>query len=412
MCGREVLMNYPESYGAISVESWDGFADMLVRNPCDGVYYVAEDGLAAYVKVSGMEYLKYSDCVLVGFTGAVNNKGKDSGPFFSFSGISRELKMPLIAFSDPSLLLSSDLKLGWYLGNRYIPNYPNKIAAWLDIVCAGIQRKLILSGGSGGGFASLNIANLMGEKEKVVAFVWNPQVVIKNYYKKFVEKYIKDCWGDKEAVGRAEALYSGVKVVFLIDGLDHMHLRLHLREYLKSKGFVGEKVKRIGSYYVCDDTAVMIGDWGDGHTPPPRDLVLQQLKEVIRKWDRFDIYESPFFKKEVLDFSLEGSAIKFKESVNVAVNLIGDIFQIKTDTNKKYIGFQIMYKVLDGNRNKIMSTSWLQNSQDCLAFGSCKHAGPDLAAWSLVVVVEDFLGNRKGVSYRFGRIIKKYSLMK
>src|SRR5690554_6790937 len=96
------------------------------------------------------------------------NKGLDSGPFFSFSGIASEIRIPLISFSDPSLMLNADLRLGWHLGNYLIPDYKDKVARFLDALSVSLDKKIILAGGSGGGFAALNISNLMDNKKSVM----------------------------------------------------------------------------------------------------------------------------------------------------------------------------------------------------------------------------------------------------
>lgn len=406
------MIVYPDDYKAQEVQCWGKLLDVIVKSEADSDYYIPTNGLAAYVRVRGFSKFDSNEFIIVGFSGAVKNKGLESGPFFSFSGISSSIGLPLISFSDPSLMLDSNLTLGWYLGNKYIPDYVERIAGLLDSISRETGKRLILAGGSGGGFAALNIANKMHQKDRALALVWNPQVVISNYYKTAVDRYIEASWDavDAENIRGKKVVSTGVKSIFLMDGLDHSHLRLHLREYLKDE----MPLRLKNDYYIYQDSAVIVGDWGTGHTAPPKEIILHHFNEVINNWDDFSAYPKLKMRKKVVDFSVEGFSKTFKVDIKPLVSIVSKNFMVELEVNKKYIGYQLRYEILDGSRDKIMSSPWLKNYHNCRAFGVLPKNidRDDFNSWEVKVVVEDFSGKRLSVYYPVNKNIKKYYYMK
>lgn len=362
------MITYSKSLDAEMVDDWGELANAFIDSPKDGVFYIPDNGLCSYVKVSGIEFLKRSSYILVGFSGAVSNKGLESGPFFSFLGVSKEIEVPLISFSDPSLMLSSSLTLGWHLGNRLIPDYKNKVSKFLDDLSLALDKKVILAGGSGGGFASLNISNLMEGKERVLAFVWNPQVVISSYYKTAVDRYVDACWEEKDRqyIEGYRVKCNDSKAVFLMDGLDHMHIRSHLKKYLATQG----KPVKINGYYLYENSSVLIGDWGKGHTAPPKKLIVRQLKEVMKNWFDFSSYKEVRVSKTVVDFSSDGVFPQMRADAKPTVSIVSRMVMIDNEINKKYIGYQLRYEVVNEAGDRVFSSSWLKNYHNCRVFCS------------------------------------------
>lgn len=395
---------------AVEVSDWNALAEFFCSNTEDGIYYVLDNGLAAYVKFQGLEYLNESSFILVGFSGAVKNSGLSQGPLFSFSGIADKINVPLISFSDPSLMLDSKVTLGWYLGNRYIPNYPEKVSSLLDRIFAKLGKNMVLSGGSGGGFAALNISNMMYNKSNIISVVWNPQIVINNYYKNAVDRYIESSWGDSENdIKNVKVTPEGAKSVFLMDGFDHMHIRRHLRFYLEKQG----KPEKNNNNYVFKDSLIVVGDWGKGHTPPPKDLITNKILEASQYFAQFEDYNKDSFDKKVLDFS-EENLHHFKRFIKPVVSFFGSCFMLEVQLNSEYIGYQLKFDVVNNLGVKVLSSSWLRNFDNCRAFGDISefnNIGDDLKDWEMIVIIEDFLGLRKRFTYKFSKVMKKYQAM-
>lgn len=406
------MIVYPDSFKAKRAQSWDELSEIIAKSSEDCDYFIPGHGLAAYVRVKGFSLSSSADYIIVGFSGAVKNQGLESGPFFSFTSVSEEVGLPLISFSDPSLMLDPNLTLGWHLGNKYIPDYPSKIARLLDILAEKTGKKILLSGGSGGGFAALNVANKMREQDSAIALVWNPQVVIKNYYENDVNRYIEAGWGgDLESVKNSRVVPSGAKAVFLMDGLDHAHLRLHLREYLKNEP---SPVKAPNGYYIYNNSAVLVGDWGSGHSAPPKVMIVHNINEIVRNGGDFSSFSKIKMSKKVVDFSNNNLYENMLTDASPSVSIVSRNFMVETSVNRKYVGYQIRYRVVDGEGNAVMESSWLKNYHNCRVFGVIPKGMElkDTSSWRVMVVMQDYFGTTKSFGYEFNKRMKKYYYMK
>src|SRR5690606_3996935 len=109
-------------------------------------------------------------------------------------GISNNIKVPLISFSDPTLRMSDGLGLAWYAGNFKNINVLSVMASLIERVSITAKMQPIIFGGSGGGFAAIGLAHLLKCKSKVL--VWNPQTSIAEYDKVHVAKYLEVAFPD------------------------------------------------------------------------------------------------------------------------------------------------------------------------------------------------------------------------
>ena len=103
-----------------------------------------------------------------------------------------QLNLPIISIADPSLALSGDIKLSWYAGSERSTDLPEMLAKILDHISLMLGAKLVLFGGSGGGYAALSVVQLMASKASVA--VWNPQTSISKYNGRQVVNYITTCF--------------------------------------------------------------------------------------------------------------------------------------------------------------------------------------------------------------------------
>lgn len=220
-------------------------------------------------------------------------------PLFSGLRMAAELRMDLIAVSDPLLALHPSLTLAWYAGSRRWPDLPARIAALLDDAARMEDRRLILLGGSGGGFASLAVLEHL--RSPAAALVWNPQTSISRYNITAASAYARCASEEQDGAGRldsaadiARALSSaGVThdltlaprasrhpVVYLQNRGDAFHLKNHLEPYATVNGF---SIPDLSSGSALDERhCIEIGNWGAGHVSPPRrclDAVLQALAD-------------------------------------------------------------------------------------------------------------------------------------
>lgn len=259
--------------------------------PADGIHRFPSGAGYIDVRADGMAQLKRGGCVLVCFGGAVPGRVHKTAPFFSGLGVARKSRLPVLAVSDPTLALSNTLALAWYAGNASMPELPEDIARILDSFVDRFGVRLILFGGSGGGFASLSVQSYLDSPS--VAFVWNPQTSITEYYAFAVRNFARIAWGaghlgDEEAclVVRGSCILHDVttrkiradqSVLYIQNRSDKFHVENHAARYLKQHGL---SLNEDDVSFVRPGLAVWVGDWGKGHAVPPAGLIVYVLRRL------------------------------------------------------------------------------------------------------------------------------------
>lgn len=273
----------------------------------DGIHrIVIAGGKTLDLCAQGMSLLaarEHDKVLLVGLSGAATNRSGKKAPFFAGLGIARGLELPLVAVADPTLALDSDLPLAWYAGSEAVPDLPRHLARVLEGLAGRHQARLIIFGGSGGGYAGLLMATVLECRATVM--VWNPQTAIADYVPRFVAQYIEAAFpGRGDVVSRMSAQAAGKQGEYLREVLDtaaithdvrgsklrpgidllylqnqsDWHVARHAVPYL-AKGswrrmgqaaFVEQQDKQIGVFF---------GQWGEGHAAPPKAI----LEAVLRK---------------------------------------------------------------------------------------------------------------------------------
>lgn len=216
------------------------------------------------------------------FTAAVP---KDSlAPRFTGFGVSRTLDTNALHFADPSLALAPDMFIAWYTGSVEHPLegiIPQIIRHYQPETAPG---RTVLFGGSAGGFASLiNGFDLPGS----VSVAANPQTNLSKYNLPLVRKWLEVCWNiDADDVDQAlkelslrtsaVELYahgSPNTVVYMQNSQDRTHVRPHFEP------FIDAVKENPGIRYI-------LGEWGQGHKAPPKELIVHTLDLAITEpWD-------------------------------------------------------------------------------------------------------------------------------
>lgn len=231
-------------------------------------------------------------CLLVMFTAAVP---KDcTVPRFTGAGISRGLDADVLYVSDPSLVRDPELFLAWYTGSVQ----QDFRSVFVDIIGhlmeTGNYRRTVFFGGSAGGFASLYFsAQIPGS----VAVPTNPQTNLAHYSPPLVRRWARTCW---EATGSVEeslfdipvctdlvSLYrqpSDNEIAYIQNRQDDKHVGPHMAPFLEAtRG-------RTSVRYI-------LGDWGVGHKPPPKELLQETLATVMDAGDRTERLHRLGFEK-------------------------------------------------------------------------------------------------------------------
>jgi len=290
---------------------------------------------------------------LVVLSGAVTDstRGNSSPPYFSGVGLASDLHLPLFAISDPSLALSHDLNLAWYAGNHYTPDLFTHIADVVDSLAQRTGKKPILLGGSGGGFAAIQILKRL--KTPATAIAWNPQTSIGGYYLRAVKRYVttaypnikipSDASRDSNAFQSfmdrdldktqhrlpvAASLSAESELIYLQNISDDYHRRNHAGPWLKSVPFL-----RIGNgAYLSSKRNILFftGDWGDGHAAPSPAIIKNLVTQVI-KTDSLDL----------VGLSLTRSSVAAKVPVNWFHADAGLISHVKISASQSDVGLRV-----------------------------------------------------------------------
>ncbi|PRB72687.1 hypothetical protein CQ011_03340 [Arthrobacter sp. MYb213] len=229
------------------------------------------------------------------FSGAISSRGNKQGPFFSGIKLSSQNNLPMISIADSSLDDDPELSLAWYTGGAH-DNFEANLTTMLNAIADSLKTELILVGGSGGGYASLNYAKRLAKPATVV--VWNPQTDIYSYYERFVKAYLKsrfnfahstlaqDNWKqycrprtDKLVSTNVlvpETINSIRRLVYLQNKTD-WHLQKHLSP-LWSK--ISKHPIEPGVHAYTDQHIFAVQDFAEGHNPPDSNLIASILLQL------------------------------------------------------------------------------------------------------------------------------------
>ena len=125
-------------------------SELLETDPStldSGVYRI-EHGLPIFVdwRNSG------ANTLLVTFS-AATTRAAERVPVFSGAGVTKSLDCNVLMISDPTMMLDRDTTVAWYAGSRFQPKLQDDLAELIQHFAHG--NRVILLGGSGGGYAAL-----------------------------------------------------------------------------------------------------------------------------------------------------------------------------------------------------------------------------------------------------------------
>lgn len=131
------------------------------------------------------------DGLIVFLNGAIGDRSKVNLPLFQRNSWARDFSESVLNISDPTLYLDNSLRLGWYWGSMAAP-LQDELSKLIFLIADSFgnrERKIILYGSSGGGFASLHLGAYMNSGVGVVAI--NPQTNILEYMPFAVENFLR-----------------------------------------------------------------------------------------------------------------------------------------------------------------------------------------------------------------------------
>ncbi|MFE4196533.1 hypothetical protein ACFRJ9_11760 [Paenarthrobacter sp. NPDC056912] len=220
-----------------------------------------------------------SDTTLVCFHGAAEKDVRL--PWFLGQGVTAGLPVNRIFISDPSLRKSTEFNIGWYAGSKEQPDLQETLTDVIRrIVRSTSGYNVIFFGSSAGGYASLALSRFFPTS---LAFAVNPQTSISRFYPGAVERYMTYAWempGKEMAELPASVAHDlvpaysagfGHTVALVQNAKDWFHIQNHQLPFIDA---VGDSENL---YMVMDRWGP---DTGDGHTPPPKELLRECFEQL------------------------------------------------------------------------------------------------------------------------------------
>ena len=197
-------------------------------------------------------------------------------PWLSGLGITTKLEASRLSITDPSLYLSPELNLSWFSGSHAQPDLVGVLAKVIEKVAATTDAsRIVLFGGSGGGYISLRMLEYF---PLATAVVMNPQTDIEKYHENHVKRYVDLAWnGDRNLLrtssgttvfNSVEAARRTAKVVYLQNSNDKFHVAAHLAPFR-------ERFRGTEGFILLEEA------WRDGHTPPPKEAITKILSAAV-----------------------------------------------------------------------------------------------------------------------------------
>lgn len=272
----------------------------------DGIYRIQlEDGNVSIEILAKNFDIFHSEAsvknIVFSFAGAISGRAEKQPPFIELVGVVDKLakRIPLVAFSDPSLRLSNKLNLAWYAGNKACPKLAIHIGKFIQALVDKYRVRPVLVGASGGGFAALKVMEALDDPE-AQAFVWNPQTDISQYEPWAVKAYMEYCFGiDRPKSDDPEVLNEllatcGVdsfvkaknikgKVTYFINSRDKPHIFKHLKLF-----FDGCKIEKLNAHnFMSGNMLIHFELFGNGHAGPQKNVVVETLDDILAGKDHY-----------------------------------------------------------------------------------------------------------------------------
>lgn len=192
-----------------------------------------------------------------------------------------------LSISDPTLLLDRELRVAWFRGFPRL-DLPAAILQIIKYYRTALDASfVVLCGGSSAGFASLT---LLPSIRKCMAITWNAQIDISRFFPGDVCRYARLFDASASLDESPEVLRSHVvtnatqslelrndQALFALQNAsDYYHVKEHWSYFLR---FLNEKAN-FSRGWITPEIFGLLGAWGEGHAPLPRDLLREILNGI------------------------------------------------------------------------------------------------------------------------------------
>ena len=280
MCGMEHDYSKWKMKLAKSFESFDAL--LAEKSFPDGIYATT---LAEGHVFDFMVRSRKSNLGVIVFNARTNRKEHPLPPVLYGQGIAAGANATLISISDLALTYGPDIEMGWHAGATGVP-LQEMLPKLFDHLRASLGiEKLILFGGSAGGFASLYYGNIM---DNVLPIAANPQTRICDFYLNHVTAYAKGCWGWDGSGDVANFLESRIEQSLLevyqrnpkpflyLQNESDWHVEKHTLPFMRALGnHQGAVSSKTGQGFV------RFVNWGEGHASISKDTAIDVLTKAF-----------------------------------------------------------------------------------------------------------------------------------
>ncbi|WP_402721346.1 hypothetical protein [Janthinobacterium rivuli] len=286
------------------------------------------DGGIHSIIASGLPIDLYMDIkpgypIVFFFNGAKVRSDNLKLPFFAGLRVLPPGNVSRIYINDPSLYLEKNLSLGWYAGSKHLRLQEVLPRIIKHTITTASPSKVMFTGGSGGGFASLYYSRLFPNS---LAVVWNPQTNILKFYSRHIHDYGKAAFSLK-SLESTEALLPNLiqtdlctlyasadqenYILYLQNYSDTFHVQCHLKPFLADieHGPDGESEFKSGK--MRNGLYVHGAHWGKGHVTPSREFLTSLFGNLLSynyEWKELFANSNHLKKVIILSESYEAKA--------------------------------------------------------------------------------------------------------
>lgn len=209
---------------------------------------------------------------LITFTAAAKDS-VDRYPLFALRHAADTFRANVLSFSDAAIGGPEALPTYWHLSTRRV-NAQRFIPSIIWHLTLGQER--VFFGSSAGGFAALNYS---AQFEGSVAFVMNPRINLLNRPRRHPVYTPRVYPGEDPGTIMRGMPYNQAKVYSQPQGNHVVYLQnVQDDRYMKNHYTPFERAVR-----GRPDVEFILGEWGEGHTVPPKDVYMNALDHLIER---------------------------------------------------------------------------------------------------------------------------------
>ncbi|MFZ3452656.1 DUF6270 domain-containing protein [Arthrobacter sp. 7Tela_A1] len=230
-----------------------------------------------------------SDTLLVVSHGALP-RAKYKVPRFEFLSTLEARTENLLFLADGALESNAGLELAWFTGDSH-DDLTQRFSSIVRLVSEQLGvKKILFIGGSGGGFASVNLAAATPGSR---ALVFNPQTAIRRYWAKSVSAYQKTLFPEMasplqlDELGKRVSLVTRIaaerpttyQIIYVQNDDDAFHVENHLKPFARVLGMGPETATSSDG-----NVQFVVERFASGHNMPYREVLNGFIDYALENW--------------------------------------------------------------------------------------------------------------------------------